>query len=448
MALTLQTPARFDSALIRRQCDPDAPQSGANPHYPWAAILLGLVLCLSPLPVLAAEVPKPTPSPSPSSSAEAPPVSAEDEADILKALESDKATPAPSPSPLLTMPRFIQSMNPDLSVILDTAVAGFSSESPLQGGAHDPSRNGFNLQQLELSLGAAVDPFFRFDSNIVYSPFGVEIEEAYATSLALPENLQVRAGQFLTRFGRLNATHPHTWDFVDQPLLIGKFFGGEGNRGLGTEVSWLTPLPWYVELVGSLTDATGESTARSFWGRNGLGVSGPGDLQATTAIKQFFPFGPDWSLAWGLSGAFGPNPTGRSNRSEIYGTDVYLKYRPLGGDNVTTVAVTSEAMARRRQVPGDVLADYGGLLSVFWRFAQQWGVAARYETVSGMPNDYLDPIWSGARQRVSADLTFWPTEFSRLRLQGNADYPSWREPIYGAFLALEVVTGAHGAHKF
>ena len=54
-----------------------------------------------------------------------------------------------------------------------------------------------------------VDPYFRFDSNLVFSQFGVEIEEAYATTLDLPANLQVRAGQFLTRFGRINATHPH-----------------------------------------------------------------------------------------------------------------------------------------------------------------------------------------------------------------------------------------------
>ena len=57
--------------------------------------------------------------------------------------------------------------------------------------------------------------------------FGVEVEEAYLTTLALPANLQVRASQFLTRFGRLNSTHPHAWDFTDQPLVNGRFFGGE-----------------------------------------------------------------------------------------------------------------------------------------------------------------------------------------------------------------------------
>ncbi|MBC7542749.1 MAG: zinc-regulated TonB-dependent outer membrane receptor [Candidatus Sericytochromatia bacterium] len=387
------------------------------------------------------------------------PVSGQDLEDIgsLFPGQSDAAgsaqpAPAASSDPNaqgLNVTRFFQSMNPDMSFIMDSAVAGFSSDTPLQLGAHDPRANGFNFQQLELSLGSAVDPYFRFDSNIVFSPFGVEIEEAYATTTALPENLQLRAGQFLTRFGRLNATHPHAWDFADQPLVNGKFFGGEGNRGLGTEVSWLSPLPWYLELAGSLTDATGAATARSFYGSQNLGVNGVGDLELCTLIKQFFPLSEDLSVAWGMSGAFGPNPTGRSNRSEIYGTDLYIKYRPISGENVSIVSLTTEAMVRRRQVPGNVLVDAGGYTSLFWQFALGWAAAARYEVVSGTNNDYIDPEWIGNRQRASANVTWWPTEFSRIRLQANADFPTWRaEPIYGVFLAFEVVTGAHGAHKF
>jgi hypothetical protein len=410
-----------------------------------AAVSIGFLLNL---PAFAEPAAEPTPVPASGSD-----VSAQDLDDINQLFggSDSETTPAPtasSPDPT-SVPRFFQSMNPDISFILDTAGAAFSSDTPLQLGGHDPKVNGFNLQQLEMSLGSAVDPFFRFDGNVVFSPFGVEIEEAYATTSSLPANLQLRAGQFLTRFGRVNATHPHTWDFVDQPLVIGKFFGSEGNRGLGTELSWLAPLPWYLEVIGSLTDAGGEATARSFWGRNNLGVSSPADLQATTVVKQFFPLNDDWALSWGLSGAFGPNPTGRSNRTDLFGSDVYLRYRPLTGDNVTIVTLTGETLLRRRQVPGDVLVDAGGLLSLMYQFGLGWATALRYEAVSGTAKDYLDPDWTGNRQRLSANVSWWPTEYSRIRLQGNADFPAWRnEPIYAAFLAFEVVTGAHGAHKF
>src|SRR6185369_10395915 len=98
-----------------------------------------------------------------------------------------------------------------------------------------------------------------------------------------------------------NPTHPHTWNFVDQPFAIGRVFGADGNRGLGAELSFLTPLPWYVELVGSVTRANGASTARSFFGGSDLAVESPADLLYVTAIKQFFPLGDNWSLAWGVS---------------------------------------------------------------------------------------------------------------------------------------------------
>ena len=58
------------------------------------------------------------------------------------------------------------------------------------------------------------------------------------------------------------------------------------------------------------------------------------------------------------------------------------------------------------------------------------------------------PEWTGARDRVAAQLTFFPTEFSRLRAQGSVDHPAWADPIWAAFLSLEVSVGAHGAHAF
>ena len=350
----------------------------------------------------------------------------------------------------------LQSMNPDISFIADLALAAFTADEPMQSGGHDPVENGFNLQQLELAVGKPVDPWFRFDANLVFSPFGVEIEEVYATTLALPGRLQVRAGQFLTRFGRANATHPHTWDFVDQPFPIGRIFGGEGNRGLGVEASWLAPLPWYSELVLSETMAAGASTARSFYGADDLGVDSPLDLQTTAALKQFFPLGSDLSLLWGFSWASGPNGSGRSNRSEVYGTDVYLKLRPISRGSYTTVSLQGELLYRRRQVPEDVLSDWSAFSQLFWRFSRRWGLAARHEwgaPALGMDgavaDDPLDPDWTAQRHRLAADITFWPTEFSRLRLQGSGDMAGWLDaPEYAAFLAFEFNVGAHGAHRF
>ena len=411
--------------------------------------LVSLTLLVSRVALAQPAQPAPTPSPSPSADSE-------DLSDIENALAEDaaaaeKSRPAPPPGGLGAA---VQSMNPDISFIADFAAAWFSEDENLQTGEHDPHENGFNFQQLELALGKAVDPYFRLDGNIVFHPEGVEIEELYATTLSLPYNLQARVGQFLTRFGRQNPTHPHQWDFVDQPLMLGKVFGGEGNFALGGELSYLTPLPWYVELIGSVTDARGEGTNRSFFGDAAdARVDSPLDFQDTVAAKQFFELSHDWSLLWGLSWATGPNPDGRTH---LFGTDVYLKYRPITTGSYTTVVLQAEVFYRRRQIPDDVLRDGSGYAYLAWRFARRWSTAARYEyggaatPGSGMTGaDYLDPEWTSGRHRASANLTFWPTEFSRLRAQVSIDVPRWREdPIVAGFLAMEFSVGAHGAHPF
>lgn len=376
--------------------------------------------------------------------------------DIEAALGADaEAKAEPAAPPRTGLGAALGSLAPDVAFTLDIAAAWFSDGEHLQTGGHDPTANGFNLQQLEMAVGKAVDPYFRFDANLAFLADGVEIEEAYATTLALPYGLQARAGQFLTRFGRLNATHLHAWDFVDQPFAIGRVFGGEGNRGLGAEVSYLTPAPFFLELVGSVTNAGGEGTARSFFGASELSVESPLDLQATLAVKEFFELSSDWSLATGQSFATGPNSTGRDNRTDVYGIDVYLKYRPITRGSHTIVALQSEWLWRRRQVPFQLRQDLSGYAYASWRFARRWGTAARYELgrpsrdADGNTGDDLDPEWTRSRHRATIALTFWPTEFSRLRAQGGVDVPRWLDaPIWSAFLAMEISVGAHGAHKF
>lgn len=442
------------------EAPPSPPPAATEPAAPGAP---------APEPPAAA-APPPDPAPvAPSAPAVDPaPLSAAEQAEIERALAADTTAreasgqvpddnrlSLPQPTAGSTAAVFL----PDIALILDVALAAFSDEDRgLQTGAHDPTQNGFNLQQLEMSLSKSVDPYFRFDANIVFAQFGVEVEEAYATTMSMPWGLQARAGQMLTRFGRLNPTHPHAWAFVDQPFFLGEVFGGEGNRGLGAELSWLTPLPWYVEVVASATEATGESTARSFGGGGDVVVEGPQDFQNTLAVKQFFELSDDWSLAWGVSAANGPNLAGRDTRTDVWGSDVFLKWRPIATAAATPMElqVQAEGLVRRRQVAADVLTDWGGYGYVFWRFFQRWGTAARFEHGSATYDGDLEPVDDplgepgvGSRQRWSANVTYWPTEFSRLRLQGSraTTYPA-DDPVWAAFLALEVVVGSHGAHTF
>src|SRR5690606_4854193 len=187
---------------------------------------------------------------------------------------------------------------------------------------------GFNVQSLELALSGIVDPYFRAQTNLVFNSgghshdgggSGVEVEEAFLETLALPGNLQLRGGLFLTEFGRHNTRHLHAWSFVDQPLINSRMFGPEGLRNPGARVSWLAPTPFYSELFLGVQNSTGE-TAYSFRNPDGFHehfhfrgsvideheaeeIGGLDDLLYTVRYAASTDFGQGHTLLGGVSGA-------------------------------------------------------------------------------------------------------------------------------------------------
>lgn len=369
-------------------------------------------------------------------------------ADALARDATDEASSRPRGAERSTMAAIIQAIQPEFALTLDVSAAWFS-DTPMQMGGHDPYRTGFTFNQLEMSFAANVDPYFAFRANLVFSQFGVEIEEAYAQTTSLPGRLQFRAGQFLHRFGKLNATHLHAWHFLDQPLVNGKFLGSEGARGLGAEISWLAPTPFYLEFVGAVSHPEGSCCARSFDGDDHEEIRKFGDFLYLAAAKSTFAFGPSWSLSWGASALMGPNTSGPGNRSAIWGSDLYLRFKPVNSTRESAFSLQAEFMHRRRQAPDDLLIDNGFYGQAVWRIDRRWETGLRYEYVGGLEDDPLDEAWTQARHRVSAQGTFYPSHFSRVRVQGNYDNPTWREtPIWALMLGLEFNVGAHGAHTF
>ena len=137
-----------------------------------------------------------------------------------------------------------------------------------------------------------------------------------------------------------------------------------------------------------MTQATGESTARSFLADDERTIEDPRDLLYVAAIKQFFDLSSNWSLLTGLSGAFGPSAAGPDARTEVYGVDWFLKYRPITEGSYTEVKWQTEAMFRRRHDPGGPISDVNGYTQLAWRFAQRWATAARYEYGSPAFDDH------------------------------------------------------------
>jgi hypothetical protein len=77
--------------------------------------------------------------------------------------------------------------------------------------------------------------------------------------------------------------------------------------------------------------------------------------------------------------------------------------------------------------------------------------------VVGLRGEYADgdrgafdaqDVFRGERERVSPVLTFYPSEFSKLRLQYNYDHSALFGDAHSVWLQMEFLLGAHGAHKF
>jgi hypothetical protein len=373
-------------------------------------------------------------------------------------------------------------------------------EGGTQLGAHDPNQRGFTVQNLELTLSGAVDPYFRGQAAIIYQINSAgesifEVEEAFAESQALPGGLQLRAGQFFTEFGRHNPTHPHAWSFVDQPLVNGRMFGGDGMRNPGARLSWLVPAPFYLEAFLTVQDSHGETAnsfrsdheGEAFLGRvNTVGrVRSPGDLLFTPRLATSFELGDTQTLLLGASAALGPNASGPDTDTRIFGFDVTWKWRPVnhhGG--FPFVSWTTEAMWRRYDAaafdwdlngdgvftpgtderdgngdgiadvyPREALKDHGLYSQLAWGFRKNWVAAFRSDWVSSRRAVY-ERVFLGpdaqrdTRWRLSPNLTWFPSEFSKVRLQYNYDDRKNIGVDHSLWLQFEFSLGAHPAHKF
>lgn len=413
-----------------------------------------------------------------------------------------------------------------------TFAAGGSTAKDIEGGTqlggHDPNQNGFTVQGAELNLQGAVDTYFRGNANILFSVDSegesfVELEEAWLETISLPGNLQIRAGQILSDFGRINTQHPHAWSFVDSPLVGARFMGPDGLRNPGARVGWLTPTPFFSELSLGIQDSHGETAAsfrsagHSHGGEepeglpfgyrhadNDRGVRHVSDLLFTPRYAMSFDLTDSQTLVLGASGAFGPNSSGSSGDTvtQIYGVDLYWKWKP---DNAhggfPFVSFQTEAMLRRYELGAfdwdeegnggdsdgngfvdagvvtdptgvtpavlspETVTDYGAYAQLLYGFRKGWVAGLRFDYVTGDTAAYeragllvADNAGGGTvlgrdpqrdeRWRISPNLTWYPSEFSKIRLQYNFDDRRDAGQDHSVWLQFEFLLGAHAAHKF
>ncbi|MGA2959162.1 MAG: hypothetical protein ABSF48_26010, partial [Thermodesulfobacteriota bacterium] len=124
--------------------------------------------------------------------------------------------------------------NPAIGFVGETLFS-YNSKNSQQTGSSRPGGWDVFQRSIELNAAASVDPFARgyVVLNASVDPTTGEatagVEEAAIVTTSLPWNLTVKAGRFFGEFGRLSYIHDHELPFVNRPLVLDQYVGGESK---------------------------------------------------------------------------------------------------------------------------------------------------------------------------------------------------------------------------
>jgi hypothetical protein len=417
-------------------------------------------------------------------------------------LFGDAATVLPVEKRTFEQSKFI----PDISLILDASyvnrnkeddeIAHFEIPGIAHGllGAHEHgghshatynAYNGFNINYAELVLSSSVDPYFTLDGVFHFSENGVEIEEAYFTTTALPAGLRLRGGKLLSNFGRLNAQHHHYWDFGDMPLVYQAFLGDHGINEKGLQLQWVAPMSHYLMVgaevlqgenesmfgTGSIADPlTDEEDAAPLAEAADAPALFVGYVKTAVDIGETTIM-PGISYARGTSRLdhFGDEePHAFSGMSSLYGVDLTVKHY---FDSYSYLTWQSEWMMRdmdgtqyaydpEATDPDIVNAELekeqaGYYTQLVYALDKNWRFGARYDSIyqNDVTKNDVKLDMEDNFDRVSAMAEYHPSEFSRIRLQYNHNTALFneegeRQDIDTVMVQVNIAIGAHAAHDF
>lgn len=369
--------------------------------------------------------------------------------------------------------------NPNISLLIDTFVYGSSLENNEQQSRGIPGfttsgkefREGFNLgaaeDGAELFIFAPVDPYFNLYAAFPFNDEGVALEEIYAVTTSLPAGVQAKLGKFKSNFSRINAQHPHAWDFFDIALPYRAFLGNEGSGGeKGVQLTLLPSLPFYMQFGVEVLQGENEQM---------FGAEAESGPHAFTLLaKTSFDTGDYSTLYFGPSVLFGSTRNRNivsdsvfqaefDGNSALYSLEALWKWRP---SDRRGIILQSEYLylAQRGDLsfltPDENLDHVESLrrrqdgfyLQGIYHW-QRWRFGARYDRLEILADSFKREgarvDLGGTPWRGTALVEFNPSEFSRIRLQYNHDRTGRDgRTNHEGVLQFILGIGAHAAHPF
>src|SRR5438445_4636215 len=346
-----------------------------------------------------------------------------------------------------------------------------------------PAGADFNLRSAELFISADVDPFTRAYATINASADAnpgandeatLSVEEAAIVTTRLPCNLTVRGGRFFADFGVLPHRHDHDLPFVDRPPSLAAFVGSEAQTN-GVEVSWLAPTPFFLRASGTVGNKLGADFQDGVSNANSRPIRG---LTYMGRLQTYFDINDDNNVELGGSIAEAPNAedvtnTGRFER-RLVGMDFKYRWYPLGYGVRQSLTIAGELLhdiggadpvngGPRRDIFGNPVRQgaWGGYVYAEYRLSKKWRPGFRFDyfqlqsepllvtnPFTGLPASTLNATGHRTDNRTwTAYLTWFPSEFQRLRLQYNRSDRGNAQDANEFFLQWTAFLGSH-SHGF
>jgi len=395
----------------------------------------------------------------PATAAAPPPAATAADEERLKRQVTEQVLRRMQPALAAANKTFPSQFNPAIGLILDN-VFSYSEKD----------RGDFEFRAAELGVSASVDPFARGYAIITGSPDGFEVEEAAVVTTSLPYNLTLKGGRFFADFGRLSKFHDHDLPFVNRPIALDRFIGGESQAD-GVELSYLVPLPQYLTLTAGAYNKLGAENDR-------VSNTAPRDFSQFTYLGRaatFLNLNDANSIDLGTSYAYTPEVKVDNGASRhLAGIDLTYRYIPLSQASYRGLIWGSEFLYNQEDRPVGGFPAAEPALSL----ARGLGLPPAAPAVADPPASlvfkrrdaasfysYLEARLSrrfhpgflfdwvqdvdhvtGDTKGYSPYLTIWASEFQRFRLQyTRLDAPEGHDNQF--FLQWTVILGSH-VHGF
>ena len=394
-----------------------------------------------------------------------------------------------------TKKTFASQFNPALSLGIDTIASYTSTSQKFNAGtpgARDsgapintrPAGADFDLRTAELFISADVDPFTRaygvFNASADASNNGtatVEVEEAAIITSRLPYNLTVRGGRFFADFGTLAHRHDHDLPFVDRPPSLNAYIGGESQTD-GAEVSWLAPTPFYLKMTGAIGNKLGTDFGSAPNNVTNISSRPIKGLTYIGRVQTYYDINDDHNVEFGASIAETPAFTDACNcgsfERRLLGADFKYRWLPLGSGVRQSLTLAGELLydvGNENPVNGGPRINpigqaarqgaWGGYAYAEYRLNKQWRPGFRFDyyqlqsepllvtnQFTGLVGSTLNASGHRTDNRTwSPYLTWFPSEFQRLRLQYNWTNSGNANNVGEFFLQWTAFLGSH-SHGF